>query len=338
MNIKEMTDELTLYLFQIVIYVLITISILSIAGNVVFGFPWHVNIKWGAMILMGVGVKTAVKRGARPLLAGFILFAFLIFIILPVSFIDSGGSDNNAIAYTFLLMIVVTFFFKDKPRWFFFAAILVIFPSLLTLEYLRPDLLAEYDRTTHFYDRIFQIPLTLVAGYLFLRTYANAYNREKERLHRLVHLDFLTGLYNRRSFDMKLEETIQSLNDASVYCVFIDLDDFKLINDERGHLEGDRVLQAFADFLKKTVSENNTIARWGGDEFAIIFHGEKPELDQTLTTIHTFEENLSAGATRLKKTDTLDTVFKRADRAVYQIKAEKKNYATNNTKTLENKT
>jgi len=87
------------------------------------------------------------------------------------------------------------------------------------------------------------------------------------RLHQQVHTDLLTGLCNRRSFYEKLSAGTASF---PVSLVFLDIDNFKLINDVYGHLTGDQVLQQFAAILQQNTRKNDIIARWGGEEFALI--------------------------------------------------------------------
>lgn len=89
----------------------------------------------------------------------------------------------------------------------------------------------------------------------------------------LSNKDYLTGLYNRRGFDEELINTskrIQRSNEELVVA-FIDADNFKNINSKYGRLEGgDKVLKSIADSMRKTFRGSDILARWGGDEFAVI--------------------------------------------------------------------
>jgi len=89
-----------------------------------------------------------------------------------------------------------------------------------------------------------------------------------ESIRYLIDNDALTSLPNRRFFHQKLEETLASGGRGAV--LLLDLDNFKGINDSRGHIFGDRVLQAIADSLKKFLSPDIFLSRFGGDEFLIL--------------------------------------------------------------------
>lgn len=96
--------------------------------------------------------------------------------------------------------------------------------------------------------------------------------RREEALTWEVDHDALTGLLSRRSFDRLLERTFGAPRerDAAVSLLMVDLDDFKAINDQRGHTTGDRVLGTVAHRLREVLRRSDPLARWGGDEFAVV--------------------------------------------------------------------
>jgi diguanylate cyclase (GGDEF)-like protein len=96
-----------------------------------------------------------------------------------------------------------------------------------------------------------------------------------EDLRRLVNRDPLTGLLNHRAFYERLEQEISRAHrdGAAPVVMMIDLDDFKSLNDSRGHLAGDHALRRTGDALLSVCRAGDVAARLGGDEFALILHG-----------------------------------------------------------------
>jgi diguanylate cyclase (GGDEF)-like protein len=93
----------------------------------------------------------------------------------------------------------------------------------------------------------------------------------------LARTDSLTGLYGRRAFEDRLDHdlAVAQRHKTGLTLAYVDLDDFKAINDTRGHAEGDRVLRVVGRVLIGSVRETDTAARLGGDEFALVL----PETD-----------------------------------------------------------
>jgi len=96
--------------------------------------------------------------------------------------------------------------------------------------------------------------------------------KQKEILHYKAHNDGLTGVPNRVSFNTKLSQSVQDAKNKNkkVALFFIDLDDFKEVNDTLGHHVGDETLKIVSQKLTKTIRSMDTVARLGGDEFAVI--------------------------------------------------------------------
>ncbi len=107
-------------------------------------------------------------------------------------------------------------------------------------------------------------------------------NKEYEnQIKQLAYYDVLTGLPNRTLFEQNLDIVINECKryDRKFGLVFLDLDDFKLVNDTYGHLVGDKLLQNIADILMKSVRQSDCVARLGGDEFILIIKDLKNNID-----------------------------------------------------------
>ena len=157
-------------------------------------------------------------------------------------------------------------------------------------------------------------------------------------LNQLAITDKLTSIYNRRYIDNFLLEKIEEFNENpqnKLSIVFIDIDDFKKINDTYGHVKGDRVLVEFSEIIKYNIRTEDVFGRWGGEEFIIISESSletTAEIANKLKNIieeHTFCRDLhltsSFGITTCKYNDTLSTIIQKADYALYQAKRNGKN-------------
>lgn len=111
-----------------------------------------------------------------------------------------------------------------------------------------------------------------------LRTRNRSLDCLNAQLVTLARTDPLTGLPNHRAMVEKLDEALTYAQEAEVPCsvVFIDIDDFKTINDYYGHTVGDDVLTQFARVVKSTLGEKDCLGRWGGEEFMTILPGMGP--------------------------------------------------------------
>lgn len=105
-----------------------------------------------------------------------------------------------------------------------------------------------------------------------LESTASALGEQNEKLSRLANHDGLTGLYNRRRFSEELRKELQngSTGGKSGALLFVDLDQFKYVNDTCGHPAGDRLIRKVADQLHRTVGDKGIVARFGGDEFTVL--------------------------------------------------------------------
>lgn len=159
---------------------------------------------------------------------------------------------------------------------------------------------------------------------------------EQQLLHMASH-DHLTGLRNRRSFEQALELRLAEMRrgKGEGAIVWLDLDDFKEVNDTLGHRAGDEVLVMLAEQLSKQVRESNMLARLGGDEFAILLadvtEGEaEAAAARVLSSINAFTYVVEGRSIRLSASvgvvtypqhgATVEELLANADLAMYQAK------------------
>lgn len=109
---------------------------------------------------------------------------------------------------------------------------------------------------------------------------------------RMVQKDKLTGVWNRSSFDYYLEQRLRQKDRTQMGVIFFDLDGLKTINDQFGHVEGDRAICRAVEIMKRNLRKNDVLARFGGDEFIALIDGTTiEELDATVHRLEScFEE------------------------------------------------
>jgi diguanylate cyclase (GGDEF)-like protein len=164
------------------------------------------------------------------------------------------------------------------------------------------------------------------------------------KLEYLSKYDPLTTLSNRRSFEDDLERELEKnkRKKQDISLIFLDLDDFKKINDTFGHHTGDIILKEVGLILKNMIRKTDLIARWGGEEFVIalidsplnqskdVSEKIRSSLSNNNQLKKKIDRNLTAslGLTMLKEHDTIETLLARADEAMYISKNNNKNQVT----------
>ena len=159
------------------------------------------------------------------------------------------------------------------------------------------------------------------------------------KIRELMLTDWLTGVANRRHLDERLKNELdRSQRYGGHLCIVMaDLDFFKQVNDTHGHDAGDTVISVFANIISDTVRNTDFVSRYGGEEFLIILPETNEDgalqLTERIRTIlagrkiHPLPTPVTAsfGITSAIPDDTLDSLLKRADQALYQAKESGRN-------------
>ena len=177
----------------------------------------------------------------------------------------------------------------------------------------------------------------------YINTLISAYNSQIQLL-RNKDSDSLTGLYNRQSFDSKLSKIHAHLdlenrtqdNSSGYVFALLDIDLFKSINDNFGHVYGDEVLILFANAMRRTFREVDMLFRYGGEEFAVLLNSVN--LEQAESILDRFRHNIenitlplgnsvtvSIGYCDFTNKKPLTSITEQADKALYYSKENGRN-------------
>ena len=164
---------------------------------------------------------------------------------------------------------------------------------------------------------------------------------ELDRAYKELLIDPLTKAYNRKALEKDLSEILKygKSKDLDLVVAMIDLDDFKIINDKYGHIVGDFVLVKICEIIKSLIRKTDKLYRYGGDEFVIVFNrsnifNAQKSIERIINKISKtklkykedlIEVSISVGLTSHKKGDTIESLIKRVDEALYKVKYSTKN-------------
>lgn len=180
--------------------------------------------------------------------------------------------------------------------------------------------------------------LALVATNLFTIVFAVRNQIQKKQLEQLTLKDALTGANNRRAFENYLSELnlIENRKELEQSLIMLDIDHFKLLNDEHGHLTGDEVLVKLVTLIQTQLHTEERIFRIGGEEFAIA--PLKMNIDNTCDFANRLRKiiqhsnlneklgvTVSIGVASLRENETASEWVRRADQAMYSAKRDGRN-------------
>lgn len=171
-----------------------------------------------------------------------------------------------------------------------------------------------------------------------MRANGRALKEALAKVQDLATRDDLTRTYNRRHMTelMLLEQKQHQRSGAPLCIALMDIDLFKAVNDRHGHQAGDEVLKRFAQAARESLRESDLLARWGGEEFMVLF--ADTDTADALRALQRLQAHLSAlsfddiaagltvsfsgGVARLLPDEVLDTAVERADQAMYRAKTQ----------------
>ncbi len=271
------------------------------------------------------------------------LLAVAVFILVRFDALFDLPTDQFQVGIlirTLVLPVVYTFVFLALPGNYALAALTVFHAALITVGLVRfwsggnPNLAALL---AGFYTWSAVITVVLHFFSRFKEHYVEARIRA-DQLAYLAFNDYLTGLPNRRGLERILQDEVERARryNRPLSVVMVDLDHLKRINDTFGHDAGDRTLQEVAGLLAGELRRTDRVGRWGGEEFIIV----APETDRKAAWVlaqrlketlenHPFDQvgtvTASWGVASFRPSDTVESLIKRADEALYRAKTAGRN-------------
>jgi diguanylate cyclase (GGDEF)-like protein len=278
-----------------------------------------------------------------------VIFTYFLVLFYCFTFLFSMKASAG-VEYFTLGSIALLFLFTyniQHPKWFYpiFATPGLVLTILISL-YKNPEILPAA-QSFYFYHKIYTVfIISFIFFYICFKlekeiseTREKTKSNEKQLIYIANH-DPLTGLINRRRIweHFQIYKDRKDLYNSDYSIAIFDIDDFKKINDQHGHDCGDTVLQIISTLIKTIIQKNIKFARWGGEEFILLFPYANPQVIETLENIritvenHVFEYKdtklsitISFGAANSKKYDSINAIIMEADRFLYKGKKQGKN-------------
>ncbi|MFN3214737.1 MAG: putative bifunctional diguanylate cyclase/phosphodiesterase [Henriciella sp.] len=232
-------------------------------------------IGWGGglvLICISALFLAAIRTAGSVGLIGLIYGCFLV-TLLGYSSLLQGVTDNAALMTLALIPMIMGFSSGAKASAIGTLLVLMTYYGVIVSGQMQHGEISQSSVTLIAYSSA----VTMISGLLvfyFARLTQNEsteLNRDNARIRTMALTDPLTGLWNRRAFQIDMDRLImQHGNGVNPALLILDLDRFKQINDTHGHDVGDKVLTVFAQRLKAVVGPDSDVYRLGGDEFAIV--------------------------------------------------------------------
>ncbi|XOV78132.1 MAG: GGDEF domain-containing protein [Aestuariibacter sp.] len=169
-----------------------------------------------------------------------------------------------------------------------------------------------------------------------LKNHTSKLSLQLRQKHQLASIDLLTNMANRRHFSIVAEQILKESQNQDQPCclLMLDLDYFKQINDKHGHDVGDEVLRQVGQTLNKISRTEDIAARWGGEEFVLLITNATKQIALNLgqrinqrigglpltASGESFSITVSIGISQADKNDSLQSLLKRSDDALYEAK------------------
>ncbi len=296
---------------------------------------WLISLCW-ILTLKTIKNKYGVFNFFVP-----IVTAVVLVLLSLINSLDQINGNEITVYIAYILMAGVALLIPFPINLIMLAPSYLIFVSGLLI--FQTDSFAKFSGLTN--GSIFFLAVVVISSYLYKYYYDNMLHtielkQANEKLNYISIHDGLTGLYNRLEFEHQLSALNQQSTNK-IALLLLDIDFFKQINDQYGHLVGDQVLINIAQLIKNAVPDGFIVSRWGGEEFLVA--GPVVSLEQALNLAEmirvqianetypsiqgeiTITTSLGVSLITGDCIKNFDHYFKQADDALYQAKANGRN-------------
>lgn len=334
-SVEKADEKLEMRLFYILSWTAIIANTIGFISNALLYGLTHSTlfIFVCAVIMYSAGIIGIVLHQSR--IPFFIILCVGDFIEFPILYFIYG---SYYLCYIILGIVCTTIYLRKNFRIPGISILVLLDGLFVCLKTMKPELFIGIEESVE--------PIALVVTFLIasisivgmIMALRMEYEKQQEYLcqltydlHEQAKMDSLTSLYNRRYLAEYIDKKMKT-KDCHFAIALLDIDDFKEINDNYGHLFGDETLQMFARIMQKYMVNHGIVTRFGGEEFMLVFnHTNKDEIDKTLTNIsedfkqfglETKKEafTFSGGVEVFYKEDEIVKLFNAADKKLYYAK------------------
>jgi diguanylate cyclase (GGDEF)-like protein len=308
---------------------LIAFPVITLLNLLVFQAYLIAAIDFAGFVAAGVGWSYFHRTQNIKITAWFLVISL---IAVLLSFIHLAEGGNYSLMWVTIMPPLV--FFLLGPRVGAWVSA-ILFTYIIGYLYL---MLPTFEPAAFSLGALLNVIEVLVALWFIFRHYERSRASAFDELERLSNTDKLTGLYNRLRLDELLSEqlALSQRSGTAFTLVLCDIDHFKKINDDHGHLVGDEVLVELAKLLQTHTRATDYVGRWGGEEFLIICPATTAEGAQKLIESlraavaqlnfnHDLTLTMSFGIAAARPQGSIVTILKTADNALYEAKRRGRN-------------
>ncbi|MEG1901594.1 MAG: GGDEF domain-containing protein [Clostridium sp.] len=333
-----------MFILEVVIYFVLKHRNLIIQSITVYLMCYIVIPTMLNLLIIYVGNSIIQKTNPKKEIINYLPVIQMTFLCLVAA---STHYIFSATLCVFCFPVFITVLFNDKR--------MTQRITILSILFLGLSLVSRYYSSPAPQDDIYLVPEGLVALTIIISTnvvcrilvgFQNEKNRILEKAYRSqvvmqeqLNRDQKTGLYGANAFSNALQEAIYEPNGDPIILAVIDIDDFKKVNDSYGHAKGDKVLKRLAGLMMRDGSDDIFPARFGGEEFAIIFRMNLAQADRWMEELrlkfasqrYDFmggRVTISIGIAVWEEGFTDEQLFINADTAMYYSKQHGKNIVT----------